>query len=87
MTQSQVPQQLSLTDRRKLVVTTVTEVKSFEESLVVLLTALGELSIHGRELQLKDLSVEEGRAVVEGQISALIYQEPRQGGFFSRFFG
>ena len=87
MTQSQLPQQLTLVDRRRLSVTAVTEVKSFEENLVVLLTALGELSIHGQELQLKDLSVEEGRAVVEGQISALIYQEPRGRGILGRFFG
>lgn len=87
MTQSQVPQQLTLADRRKLSVTAVTEVKSFEENQVVLHTALGELSIHGRELQLKDLSVEEGRAVVEGQISALIFQEPRRSGWLGRFFG
>lgn len=87
MTQSQLPQQLSLTDRKKLSVTAVTEVKSFDENLVVLLTDLGELSIHGHGLQLKDLSVQEGRAAVEGDISALIYQEPRSRGLLGRFLG
>ncbi|MBE6923276.1 MAG: sporulation protein YabP [Ruminococcaceae bacterium] len=87
MTQPQLPQQLSLTDRKKLSVTAVREVKSFDENLVVLLTDLGELSIHGQSLQLKDLSVQEGRAAVEGDISALIYQEPRSRGFWSRFLG
>ena len=87
MTQLQLPQQLSMTDRKKLSVTAVTEVKSFDENLVVLLTELGELSIHGQSLQLKDLSVQEGRAAVEGEISALIYQEPRARGFLSRFLG
>ena len=87
MTQPQLPQQLSLTDRKKLSVTAVAEVKSFDENLVVLLTDLGELSIHGQGLQLKDLSVQEGRAAVEGEISALIYQETRSRGLLGRFLG
>lgn len=83
---TQVPQQLQLTDRKKLTVTAVTDVKSFEEDQVILSTGLGELTVHGRGLQLKDLSAEAGRATVEGEITALIYQEPRQRGLLGRLF-
>ena len=82
MMEPQAPQKLCLEDRRRLSLTGVTEVRSFDETMVSLHTALGDLNIHGRELQLKGLSLEEGRAAVEGQISALIFEEPRERGIF-----
>ena len=69
---------LQLTERSKLTMTGVTEVVSFEENAVVLHTALGTLVIQGQELKLKTLSLEGGQVAVEGNISALIYEEPRQ---------
>ena len=71
-------QKLSLEQRSKLAVTGVSQVVRFEEELVVLDTGLGTLHIHGRELKLQDLSLEGGRAAVEGQISAMIFEEPRE---------
>jgi sporulation protein YabP len=65
--------------------TGVSEVVRFEENLVVLQTDLGQLHIHGQGLQLKNLSLEGGQAAVEGLIAALIFEEPRQRGFLSRF--
>ena len=79
-------QKLSLEGRNKLVVTGVSQVVRFEEELVVLETALGTLHIHGRELKLQDLSLEGGRAAVEGQISALIFEEPREKSGWGRLF-
>jgi sporulation protein YabP len=66
----------------------VTEVVSFDESAVVLRTGLGTLMIHGRELQLKNLSLDGGQVAVDGHISALIYEEPRdRSGWLGRLFG
>ena len=79
-------QKLSLDGRNKLVVTGVSQVVRSEEELVVLETALGTLHIHGRELKLQDLSLEGGRAAVEGQISALIFEEPREKSGWGRLF-
>ena len=79
-------QVLRLEDRRKLTMTGVSEVVRFEENLVVLQTGLGQLHIHGQGLQLKNLSLEGGQATVEGQISALIFEEPRERGRLGRFF-
>ena len=39
------------------------------------------------DVVLKDLSLEEGRAAVEGQIAALIFEEPRQRSRLGRLFG
>ena len=48
---------------------------------------LGVLMVHGQGLQLKELSVEGGQTCVEGTISALVYEEPRQGGWLRRLMG
>ena len=65
----------------------VTEVVSFDESAVVLRTSLGSLLIQGKQLQLKTLSLDGGQVAVEGTVSALVYEEPRQTGFWRRLLG
>lgn len=82
------PHKLTLNDRRQLTMSGVSEVVSFDENAVILQTELGILTVQGRQLQLKTLSVEGGQVAVDGTISALVYEEPRRtGGFFSRLFG
>ena len=82
-----LPHKLTLSERKKLTMTGVTEVVSFEEDAVILKTCLGTLIIQGRELQLKTLSLEGGQVDVDGTISALIYEEPKRGGWARRLFG
>lgn len=86
MAENQLPHKLCLNERRELTMTGVTEVVSFEENAVVLRTSLGMLIVQGKELQLKTLSLEGGQVAVEGSVSALIYEEPRIGGW-RRIFG
>lgn len=82
----QLPHKLTLNERKQLTMTGVTEVVSFDETAVILRTQLGTLIIQGNELQLKTLSLEGGQVAVDGNISALVYEEPRRGGGLSRFF-
>lgn len=82
-----LPHGLSLTERKKLTMTGVQEVVSFDEHQVILKTALGILTVQGSDLQLKQLSPEGGAVAVEGQIVALFYEQPRQGGWLSRLLG
>lgn len=77
---------LTLSGRQKLSLTGATEVVSFDENTVVLHTELGTLRIHGKQLQLKNLSLEGGAVSVEGQVAALIYEEPRAAGGLRRLF-
>lgn len=86
MAENQMPHKLSLDERSRLTMTGVTEVISFEENCVVLHTALGTLIVQGNDLKLKTLSLEGGQVAVDGHISALIYEEPRLGGW-RRLFG
>lgn len=82
------PHKLTLNERSRLTLSGAQEVLSFDDESVVLRTSLGNLIIHGRELQLKALSPEGGQLEVEGTVSALIYEEPRKsGGLLRRLMG
>ena len=81
MAEEHLPHKLQLSERKTLSMTGVTEVVSFDETCVVLQTSLGLLIVQGQQLQLKNLSLEGGQVAVEGDINALSYEEPRQGGW------
>ena len=81
MAEEHLPHKLQLSERKTLSMTGVTEVVSFDETCVVLQTSLGLLIGQGQQLQLKNLSLDGGQVAVEGNISALSYEEPRQGGW------
>jgi sporulation protein YabP len=72
-----LPHKLTLSDRRDLTLTGVTEVLSFDEEGVVARTDLGTLEVQGSNLKLKTLSPDGGQVRVEGDIAALIYEDPR----------
>ena len=87
MAQEDLPHRLSLLERNALTVTGVLEVVSFEETEAILQTSLGILTVQGSQLQLKNLSLEGGQVDIDGNVSALSYEEPRQGGWRRRLFG
>ena len=72
-----LPHKLTLNERKSLSMIGVTEVVSFDDTAVVLRTSLGTLSVQGSNLQLKTLSLDGGQVVVDGTVTALIYEEPR----------
>lgn len=78
MGENSLPHKLSLDQRKNLTMTGVTEVVSFDETGVVLRTVLGTLEVQGQDLQLKTLSLDGGQVAVDGHISALYYEEPRE---------
>lgn len=83
-----LPHKLTLNERKQLTVTGVTEVVSFDEAAVITRTENGTLMVQGKDLQLKTLMPEGGQVCVEGQITALIYEEPRPtGSLWRRLLG
>ena len=77
-----------LEERKKLTVTAVAEVVSFDENAIVLRTELGTLAVQGQGMQLKQLTREGGSVAVEGQIDSLFYEQVRQNGsLLRRLFG
>ena len=86
MTEESFPHKLTVNERKNLTMTGVTEVVSFEETAVVLKTSLGLMTVQGQELKLKTLSLDGGQVAVDGHISALVYEEPREGGLWQRLW-
>ena len=84
MGEERLAHRLALEERKKLTMTGVAEVVSFEEDAVVLKTGLGDLRVHGQGLKLKTLSPEGGQVELTGRVTALIYEEPRPGGSWVR---
>lgn len=76
----QLPHKLTLSERSQLTMTGVTEVVRFDDTAVVLRTCLGSLIVQGQQLQLKTLALEGGQVEINGTVSALVYEQTRQGG-------
>ena len=87
MTEPEKPHNLSLESRKKLTLTGVTEIVSFDDTFILMRTPLGDLTVQGQQLQLKSLTPDGGNVTVQGQIDALSYEQPRTGSWLSRFFG
>ena len=83
-----IPHCVSMEDRKKITLTGVRDVDSFDEQTITLVTDFGELSLRGTELHIGKLSTDSGEMTVEGKIDALVYSEdaPRQSGFCGRVF-
>ncbi|APM37510.1 sporulation protein YabP [Clostridium kluyveri] len=71
---------LSLESRRKLILTGIIEVVSFNEDQIVLNTNLGTLNIKGKDLKMNKLDVQNGDVVIIGVINACVYtsSEPKK---------
>ena len=76
---------VNMTDCARLSLCGVREVTSFDESLVVLTTLCGILSVEGENLHVSRLDLEKGECDITGQITALLYTKARERlGFFGR---
>ena len=74
-------------DRKKLTLTGIKDVVSFDEETVVLETSLGRLVIKGNGLHILSFVTDTGDLIGEGRIHAMIYTaEEKNEGFFARLF-
>ena len=83
------PHNLIPENRKKLSISGVTDVDSFDEKTVILYTQMGELTVQGKNLHVNGLDVETGEMSVEDDIWALNYgDKDRRGslGFFGKLF-
>ena len=86
-TKTQKPHSLILEDRKKLSVTGVEEVESFDERQIILLTQQGSLILRGEGLHIDRLSLDTGELGVTGLITDVGYEETvRSGSLWSRLF-
>ncbi len=77
-----------LEGRKKLAISGVEEVESFDENTVVMSTGMGVLVVRGENLHIEALSLEGGDLKIEGDVDSLTYEEDsgRGGGLLARLF-
>ncbi len=83
-----VNQDICMFSRRRMELSGISEVESFTENTIVLLSALGSISIEGEELKIENFSTEKGILVIVGKFDSVYYFGTKDGekkGFFSRF--
>ena len=68
-------QNLILENRKKLSISGVSDVLSFDDQIVILDTDLGMLTVKGDDLRINKLSIDTSEVVVEGNIYNLSYSE------------
>ncbi|MBM7646454.1 sporulation protein YabP [Scopulibacillus daqui] len=76
--------------RKKIEITGVKHVESFDHEEFLLETVMGFLAIKGSHLKMQNLNVEQGIVVIEGKIFEMSYLDDHDGenskGFFSKLF-
>ncbi len=79
---------VTLVDRKRLEITGVEEVESFDENTIIMSTYQGDLTVRGEELHIETLSLEGGALKVDGKVESLSYEDRPEGkgGLWSRLF-
>lgn len=77
---------LTMTDRREITLTGVTDVKEFSEHRVVLKTVMGALLIRGKKLNISRLNTDTGELYVSGEADMIKYASSAGGGVIEGLF-
>lgn len=76
-----------LESRKKLTLTGVKDVVSFDDETLILKTELGNLTVKGEKLHIGIFNTETGDLSADGVFIAMVYTtDEKQGGFFSKVF-
>ena len=81
---------ISITDRKKIELTGIKAVDSFDEFTITLTVSCGKLSVEGEGLTITVLDLDRGVVCAEGKIGAVLYSDTEtdsEKGFMSRLFG
>ncbi|GEL78251.1 sporulation protein YabP [Tenuibacillus multivorans] len=82
--------EMKLINRKRLEITGVKDVDSFDTEEFLLQTTLGYLLIRGENLHMKNLDVEQGLLTIQGKIGTFSYIDDHQGhkgkGFLNKLF-
>jgi len=81
---------ISLTERKNLVVTGVKKIDNFDSNEFLIETTMGYLTVKGNDLEIIKLDTYQGNVSIKGQISSLIYSDSnsknKEESFISKLF-
>ena len=85
----EMPHSIILEDRKKLSVNGVTDVENFDETMIIMQTSKGILTVRGENIHIDKLNLESGELALNGEIYSIDYEDKivSKGGLFSRMFG
>lgn len=66
---------LILENRNKLMLSDISDVESFDESMVVAMTSLGAVVIKGENLHISKLNLDIGELCVQGDVFSMVYSD------------
>ena len=69
------PHNVIMENRKRVSLTGVLDIDSFNEQGVIVLTELGVLIVKGADLRINKLSVDSGDVSIEGEINSLTYTD------------
>lgn len=81
-------QNVIIENRKKLNISGVREVVSFDEETVLLETSLGRMTVKGEEIKIESFNTQTGDLWATGTFHAVVYMADGKngGGFISRLF-
>lgn len=82
-------QNVFLEDRKKLSITGVEQVESFNDNIIILVTIKGVITIEGEKLNINKLNLDDGNVKIDGSISGIVYSSKegnKRGNFFEKMF-
>lgn len=82
---------LSIDNRKKMILTGVLDVESFNDQEIVLETVLGMLTVKGVSMHMNRLNLETGDLVIDGELNSCAYSvkqdfKTKGAGFLSKMF-
>lgn len=77
---------LTLENRERMQIRGVVDVTGFDDTLILLRTGLGQLSIRGEGLHVERIDLESGELELHGQIRELQYDDRPSGSVWSKLF-
>lgn len=87
-TLSEIPHNIVMEGRKKLSVSGITDVESFNEQEIIMASSKWVMTVRGENLHMEKLSVDTGDVIITGRIDLIEYEDGAvsTGGFFSRIF-
>ena len=78
---------IAIRSRKRIDITGVKEVLSFDDSSVSMITRCGEMSVEGEGLKIETLDTDREIVAVDGRIDAVVYYDRPDGSEKRRLFG
>lgn len=87
MLENTVAHNIILENRRKILLTGISDVLTFSDDCVVAVSSKGTVTLRGTDMKMGGFNADKGELSAEGNIVAVVYTaEKTQGGLLNRLF-